>query len=164
MFYALFISIIQVLSFWSIVITGRHPQGLWDFIEGFFRFIAKMNAYLVFLTDRYPPMAGGDEHPYPVKIRVQYPGRMSRATVFFRGLIMMPHFFFTVGYSFVFFLVHTMNFLTILVLGKLYTWQYEYARGFYIYMSRINAYMLLLVDEYPPFNGAQPRAATEQFA
>lgn len=163
LFYAFFIGFIHMLSFWAIVFTGRHPQGLWDYIEGYFRFVAKMNGYLVFLTDRYPPLTGGNEHPYPLKIRVQYPGRMSRATVFFRGLIMIPHFFFAVGYGFVFFLVHLLNVLTILTLGRLSAWQYAYALGFYIYMSRINAYILLLIDEYPPFNGAQPRAAAEAF-
>jgi hypothetical protein len=161
--YSMFIGIIHVLTFWAIMFTGRHPQNFWDYIEGFFRFVAKLNAYLIFLTDRFPPFAGGDEQPYPVKIKVQYPGRLSRATVFFRVLILLPHFFFSIGYGFVFLWVHGLNFWTILFTGRLSDWQYSYALGFFVYMSRLNAYMLFLVDEYPPFNGAQPQAAAEQF-
>ena len=45
-------SIAIVIAWFAIVITGRYPQGLYSFVADFNRFIARVTAYAVLLTDR----------------------------------------------------------------------------------------------------------------
>ncbi|MBN1446823.1 MAG: DUF4389 domain-containing protein [Bacteroidetes bacterium] len=157
--YSIGAAVIHFLSFWSIMFSGKHPAVLWDFLEGYFRFAAKMQAYMLYLSDQYPPFTGGSELPHEVMIHVEYAARMSRTTTFFRPLLLFPHFFFCIGYSAVYGIVHVLIFWTVLFSGRMPEWQREQAEAYFVYMSRISAYALLLVDEYPPFNGSQPRAA-----
>ena len=52
--------IVLVISWIAIIITGRHPRVLFDFIVGFGRWVIRANAYAFLLTtDRYPPFRFG---------------------------------------------------------------------------------------------------------
>ncbi|MDT8324941.1 MAG: DUF4389 domain-containing protein, partial [Bacteroidota bacterium] len=160
--YHLAASVVQLCSFVAIVITGRHPRGLWRFLQGYLRYRSRLGAYLLVLADHYPPFGGG-EGAHPVRVHVDFPPRLSRASVFFRLLLMLPHLFYAIGFAFVVGLVQFFQFWTVLLLGRMAAWQFDIVHAWLIYVARIDAYMLLLVDEYPPFNGQQPRAARELF-
>ena len=41
----------------GVLFTGRYPRGLFDFLVGVGRWIARVNAYYSFLVDRYPPFS-----------------------------------------------------------------------------------------------------------
>ena len=61
-------SIAIVIAWFAIVITGRYPQGLYSFVADFNRFLARVTAYAVLLTDPYPPFSGADDPAYPVRM------------------------------------------------------------------------------------------------
>lgn len=45
-----------VVAWFAIVVTGRCPRGLFDFVEGVARWSLRVSAYAFLLvTDRYPP-------------------------------------------------------------------------------------------------------------
>jgi hypothetical protein len=47
-----------VLAWFSILITGRYPRGLFDFVVGVGRWGLRVQAYtLLLVTDRYPPFS-----------------------------------------------------------------------------------------------------------
>ncbi|MGE3960620.1 MAG: DUF4389 domain-containing protein [Dehalococcoidia bacterium] len=47
-----------VIAWFIILITGRFPRGLFDFVVGVFRWSWRVNAYVALLgTDRYPPFS-----------------------------------------------------------------------------------------------------------
>jgi hypothetical protein len=50
-----------VLGWFAILFTGRHPQGLWRFGQGVGRWAIRYNAYILLLTDAYPPFSLGNE-------------------------------------------------------------------------------------------------------
>lgn len=156
--------VVQFFSFWAIVITGRHPRGLWNVLEAYFRYSMLVQAWAMYLTDRYPPFSGNATTAYPIGVRVEFPARMSRATVFFRFLLLVPHLLYALGFSFFYGIIQFLTWWTILFLGRMTDGQYNIARAFFVYTGRLTAYSVLLVDEYPPFNGAQPRAAETLFA
>ncbi len=162
--YTLVMTLVYFAAWLSILILGRHPQILWDFLEGYFRFTATLASYQLLLTDMYPPFTGDAEKRRGIGVVIEAPERMSRITVLLRPLLLLPHFFFAAGYAFLFFFMHAATFLTVLAIGKMTTGQYVWIRTWFIYNGRLRAYSLLLVDEYPPFNGSQPQAALERFS
>jgi hypothetical protein len=49
---------VVIFSWFAILFTGRYPRGAFDFIEGFFRWGARVEGYaLLLVTDRYPPFS-----------------------------------------------------------------------------------------------------------
>lgn len=43
------------LAFWAIAFTGKYPQGMFDFVVGTIRWYMRTTAWLLSLTDEYPP-------------------------------------------------------------------------------------------------------------
>jgi len=46
---------VGIAGFFAVLITGRWPQGMRDFLIGFFRWNMRVSAYFHNMTDRYPP-------------------------------------------------------------------------------------------------------------
>ncbi|WP_415960243.1 DUF4389 domain-containing protein [Streptomyces sp. 021-4] len=79
------------------------------------------------------------------------PGRQRRLTVFFRLLLLIPHFI-------VLFVLHIAAFFTVivgwfaaLVLGRLPDPVFRFLARFLGYDMRVSASQMLLIDRYPPF-------------
>lgn len=50
-------SIAALLLAIGVLVMGRYPRGLFDFLVGVGRWEARVNAYSMFLVDRYPPFS-----------------------------------------------------------------------------------------------------------
>ena len=49
-----------ILAWFAILLTGRYPRGLFDFVVGVLRYGLRVNAYAFLLTtDQYPPFRLG---------------------------------------------------------------------------------------------------------
>jgi hypothetical protein len=47
-----------IITWFSILFTGRYPRGVFDFVEGVLRWALRVEAYaLLLVTDRYPPFS-----------------------------------------------------------------------------------------------------------
>jgi hypothetical protein len=46
------------IAWWAVLITGKFPKGMHDFIVDTLRWGTRVNAYMAFLTDQYPPFSG----------------------------------------------------------------------------------------------------------
>jgi hypothetical protein len=46
------------IAWWAILFTGKYPASMHAFVTGFFRWNTRVSAYLLFLTDTYPPFTG----------------------------------------------------------------------------------------------------------
>jgi hypothetical protein len=57
-FRALAMYFVVFISWWAVLFTGKYPRGLHDFVVGTLRWSTRVNAYMSFLTDKYPPFSG----------------------------------------------------------------------------------------------------------
>src|SRR5262249_9044112 len=104
----------------------------------------------------YPPFGEG---PYPLRLEVEPAEEHSRLTVAFRLFLAIPH------YIILFFLgaaqaiVTVIAWFAILFTGRYPAELFTSSVGFSRWSARVSAYMLLFVDEYPPFSmQANPNA------
>jgi Domain of unknown function (DUF4389) len=59
-FLSLATMVVMVIAWFAILITGRYPRGLFDFVVGYLRWTNRVTAYAFILTtDRYPPFRLG---------------------------------------------------------------------------------------------------------
>jgi hypothetical protein len=162
--YGLVASIAVVIAWFVIIFTGRYPTGLYEFIAGYVRVLARLTAYVSLLCDPYPPFGGSDDQAYPVHMRFGGPlARYSRLKTFFRAILAIP----------IVILRYVMNLLlevgavaawvVIVVTGKMPRGLFDVMVLANSYMARSDAYLLLLTETYPPFQDEQTRAAGTTF-
>ena len=58
MFYGLATFVVVIIAWFAVLFTGKYPKGMFDFVVGLYRWQMRVNAYLLFLTDTYPPFNG----------------------------------------------------------------------------------------------------------
>ncbi|MCZ7529068.1 MAG: DUF4389 domain-containing protein [Acidimicrobiia bacterium] len=56
-FVAIGAAVVHLISFFAVLFTGRYPAGMREFVLGFLRWALRVNVYVMFLTDDYPPFS-----------------------------------------------------------------------------------------------------------
>jgi len=158
--YAIFASIAILVAWFAIVITGRFPQGLYDFVAGFTRFLARFTAYTALLCDPYPPFGGSEDPAYPVRMSFGGPlERYSRLKTFFRPLLAIPILFVRYVMGLLLEIGAVGAWVVIVLTGRLPRGLFDLMVLANSYTARSDAYIYLLTETYPPFQDEQTRAA-----
>ncbi len=92
---------------------------------------------------------------YPIAYEQHPPQKRNRLTVFFRFLTVIPHFIWAFFYGIAFFVVEVIAWFAILFTAQWPRALYDFSAGYLRFVTRVYAYALLIVDEYPPFDGAE---------
>lgn len=56
-FLSLAAAVVMFIGYWAVLILGHYPRSMWDFLVGFTRWQTRVNAWLLGLTDQYPPFS-----------------------------------------------------------------------------------------------------------
>jgi len=140
---------LAVINWFMIVITGTDVPGIRQFSTFFLRWRVRAIAYLMLLEDAYPPF--GDE-PYPASVEVIDPaGPRDRVSVAFRLILAIPHFIVLAFVMLAWCITTIVAWFLILFTGEYPAGLYEFGVGSLRWLIRLQAYLLLLVDDYPPF-------------
>lgn len=154
-FYGLAAGISLVISWFAVVITGRYPGGLYAFNAGFARYIARVSAYMLLLTDAYPPFSGNPAQPYPVELQIGPPKeRYSRLSAFLRFLPLIVVSIIQYALVFVGFLAVVAAWFVILITGRLPQGLHNAIAFCASYLARSAPYSYLLTESFPSFDGA----------
>ena len=51
------VSVVAVIGFFTVIITGAWPEGMRTFVVGVVRWSARVSMYAMLMTDRYPPFS-----------------------------------------------------------------------------------------------------------
>jgi Domain of unknown function (DUF4389) len=152
-------SIAIVIAWFAIVITGHYPDGLYEFVANFNRFLARVTAYGALLTDDYPPFSGSDEPAYPVRMGFDQLEHYSRLKTLVRIILAIP----IVVVRYVMGLLLEVGavaaWFVILVTGKMPRGLFDLMVLANSYTARSDAYVYLLTETYPPFQDEDTRTA-----
>jgi hypothetical protein len=140
---------LAIVSWFTIVIAGTHIVGIRQFTAFYLRWRVRATSYLMLLEDAYPPF--GDA-PYPASIEIVEPASRSRLTVALRLLLAIPHLFVLAFVLLAWGLTTIVAWFIILFTGTYPQGLYEFGVGVLRWRLRVEAYLLLMVDEYPPFS------------
>jgi hypothetical protein len=149
--------ILVFLGWFAILFTGKLPDFIFNFVTMTLRYNWRATSYEYWLREPYPPFdfemtVEDDGLDPPTRLIIQPPeGPRNRLTVFFRGLLVIPHII-------VLYLVGIAAGIALFVgaIAVLFTGQWPQGlRDFVVGVSRwsirVGAYLFLLTDVYPPF-------------
>ncbi len=181
-------TVVTVVAFFAILVTGRYPRALFDFAVGVLRWTWRVHyyGYAALGTDRYPPFTLADVPNYPAHLEIPYPERLSRGLVLVKWwLLALPHYLVVAlfvgggvwlgtrdgdggvyddGWA-----AGGLVALLVIVAGIVLLFTGRYPRGLYDFILgmdrwviRVAAYAALMTDRYPPFRmdmgGREPGA------
>jgi uncharacterized protein DUF4389 len=141
--------VLAIVSWFFLLITGEHPRGIRDFSRYYLRWRTRALAYMALFVDPYPPF--GDDQ-YPATITVVDPTvPRDRASIAVRLILAIPHLIIVCVLAFVWLVLTIVAWFVILFTRSYPASILLFCLGVMRWVLRVEAYMLLLVDEYPPF-------------
>ena len=141
-------------AWFSIVFTGKYPEGLYDFNTKVLRISMRSNSYFLLATDEYPPFNGDEDPSYPVQIGTPAPlAEYDRVKTGLRLLIGIPVYLLMFVQSIIAQVVALIAWFAIVFTGKMPEGLVNPLRGALAYITKgAGYYALLLTEDYPPFS------------
>ena len=143
-------SVCAFFSWFAIVFTGKEPRGLWDLRHIYLSWRLRVQAYLFLLRDEYPPFGEGD---YPANLALEWPeAARNHLSVGLRLIYAIPQLVVVFFLAIAAVVCTLIGWFAILVTGRLPARLAGFVRNVLRWSMRVEAYILLMRDEYPPFS------------
>jgi len=143
-------AVVSVIAWFAILFTGRYPSGLWKLVAFYLRWRVRALAYTALLRDEYPPFGDGE---YPAALELNEPtAPRDRITVAFRLILAIPQLIVIWALSIAWVVTTIVAWFSILVTDRYPASLYAFGVGVLRWNTRVEAYLLLLHDQYPPFS------------
>lgn len=155
-FLMLWSSILNMITFWAILITGKFPESMFNYQLNLQRWALRVNARISNLSDGYPAF-GLQNEDTNIMIEIERPENSNRGTVLLRAIfgglyVILPHFLCLIFLSLGAMFVRLIAFWAVLITGKYPKGMHDYMVGVMRWQYRVGAYMGYLTDVYPPFS------------
>jgi len=145
-FWGMAVAAVLVIAFFAVLIVGRFPRVLFDFVVEWYRYYLRVSAYFPYLlVDTWWP--GDDNHP--LQFEVEFPDKLSRGIVILKLITASLG---ILGYlvgsvSSVIFLFAIPAWFIILFTGKYPRGMYNMAVMLYQWVARVDSWQIMLRDE-----------------
>jgi hypothetical protein len=153
----LFVLIIGVLfakiyAFFAVIITGRYPEGVFNYVTSVLRWGWNVGAYVYLLTDRYPPFSLERDPNYPAQFEIDYPSEgVDRWRPLVHWLLVIPYAIVAGILTALAGIVALIGVFVILFTKELPEGMFKLILIPYRWQLRGSAYSLFMVTKYPPF-------------
>jgi hypothetical protein len=141
-----------ILTVVMILFRKVYPRWWFDFALNLHRFITRVTAYFLLLTDRYP----STEDEQNVHLDLDYPDvktQLNRGLPLVKWFLAIPHFFILFFLGIAVFVVVILSWFAIIFTGRYPAAFFDFVVGYLRWSWRVQAYALLLAtDKYPPFS------------
>ena len=148
---AIVVYVVLFISWFAVIITGRYPEGLFNFLVGFQRWTARVAAYLLLQTDRYPPFSLEDDPNYPVRLQIDYPPRIARWRPLVHWLLAIPVVIAAAIIGIIAFFAAFIAWFAILFTGRYPQSLFRAVTIALRWNARANTYYYWMIERYPPF-------------
>ncbi|HEX6030388.1 MAG TPA: DUF4389 domain-containing protein [Tepidiformaceae bacterium] len=139
-----------IIAWFAILFANQHPRGLWDLAHFYMRWRARALPYMMLLRDEYPPFGDGD---YAARFAVDFPeAARNKWSVGLRVFYLIPHIVLLFFLWIAWFVTAVIAWFAILFTGRYPESMIDFAVGVLRWSLRVEAYGLLMRDEYPPFS------------
>src|SRR3954466_2562213 len=143
-------TVLAIVSWFTIVFAGEHYTPIRRYTRYYLRWRVRALAYLMLLTDRYPPF--GDA-AYPTALTVvDPPAPRDRITIGFRLFLAIPHFIALFFISCAWWVTTVVAWFFIVIDRRYPQGLDEFSGGALRVLIRVEVYVLRLVDDSPPFS------------
>jgi Domain of unknown function (DUF4389) len=148
---------LAVVSWFVILFTGKLPEGLANLQVMYVRYAVRTYIFAAFLKEEYPPFTfdttpidPGDDSRVRVDIAPQLADR-NRVTTAFRIILAIPQLIVLAALGIAGFVSFVIAFFAVLFTGRWPVGLRDFVVNVMRWELRVQAYLLLLTDEYPPF-------------
>ena len=149
----------KIVAFFAVLITGRYPEGIFNFVCGVLRWSWNVTAYVYLLTDRYPPFALDQDPAYPAQLEIAYPAEgVNRWRPLVHWLLIIPYAIVAGVLTYLAGIVAFIGVFVILFTKNLPEGMFKLILIPYRWQFRASAYALFMVTRYPPFEWDEPAA------
>ena len=142
--------VLVVVAFnWSVMlISGRSEEDVHSFVGRWLRYQTHVYAYLLLVANPWPRFSGRPG-TYPVDLELDPPRRQNRLVTFFRLVLVIPAYVFTIVLTTVAQVIAFAGWFVCLVLGRMPTGMRDLSAYCLRYGSQTYAYVFLLTSRYP---------------
>jgi len=148
--------LLTLVSLVTVVFTKRIPRQVFDTIAMTYRYEWRSSSYALFLHESYPPFdfqpdAGDDGETTNTMMTFTYPGELSRWKPLYKWLVALPHYIVMVLLAVASVFVILFGLVAVVITGTYPVRARDFLVSAYRYGLRVQAYVGLLTDTYPPF-------------
>jgi hypothetical protein len=140
--------VVMVIGWFAALVIGRLPDWAAEFLRGYLAWQARLIGYLQLLTDRYPPFAFSATD-YPIQAVIPLPGKLNRAAVLFRLILIIPAAILGGLVVFGWYVVSFIIWLIVLVAGRVPATLFLVTSAVLRFQLRYHSYTSMLTSAYP---------------
>ena len=149
-------TVLTLISLFTVVFTKRIPRPLFDAIAMTYRYEWRTISYALFLHDEYPPFDfrpaamddGAERH---TTLSLVYPEHLDRWKPLYKWFLAIPHYVVIVALAVAAVFAVVIAFFAVVFTGNFPLGPRAFIVNVWGYGLRVQAYVGLLTDQYPPF-------------
>ncbi len=148
---------LTLISLITVLFTEQIPRPLFDVIVMTYRYEWRAMSYALFMHEDYPPfdftLSSEDDGQEPhTSLRLAYPEQLERWKPLYKWFLAIPQYFVLAGLFVAACLGIIVGFFVVLFTGEYPEAIRDFLVSAYRYALRVEAYVGLLTDSYPPFS------------
>ena len=145
--------VLAVVQWFIAVFTGKRNEGIWNLQQSWLMYAARVNGYTNLLYDEYPAF-GTEPGNVPVRTSMSFEEDANRLTVGLRLLWAIPALIVAAVVGIGAAVVLVISWFAILFTGTMPRGMWDFVLKVVRYTLQVQAYCLLMTDEYPKFGAA----------